>query len=357
MKKFKSILIVSLFISILFGVCAEASVNEEQGNDLPHYKKANFFLQKYNQIQKEDGTTIAYSLNDYYPAKNDHNLIQWDVEDIAALEHTDILKINEKLATNSSFTLEEAKALQNDFSEISNHLVLGYPVLQRTDGSSLTEQDKHLRNIAMKYYNIKEEDLDNGTYQVLWYVIKKETAIHNDGCDYHVDGIIYNVKDGIIPSVTYKYTIKNNFFTVVDNDEENAEFDGSTYEEKIFTEAKSEIYNAEILKTYTNKEYALKGDSQIELTPTEEGFLIEFNYCRYIISPPKEEEIKDNKDENKQIEPKEEDIVYTYQRNAARAPKTGDNDTADAAVALLLIIILFIYLLYIILDIGRKTKK
>lgn len=215
MKNFKKIITSILLTSTMCGslgvqtvaqdveVLETAPAEEEiiiEEPEVIEYKKANFFLQKYNQIQKEDGTTIAYPEDNYYPDKANHDLIQMEVNDIAAFEDNEVIVINKKLQNNEALTKEEVKELENDFKIIEKHLTKGYPVLYRENKSELTEQDKALRSLVLANYNITEEDLDSGLYHVLWYVIKKGAAIGNDGCDYHVDGIIYHINGELPPS-------------------------------------------------------------------------------------------------------------------------------------------------------------
>lgn len=346
MKKF---FICILTLCSLCGFYCFSSSAEEPDEASTAY----FFLHKYNYTRAEDGTTIAYPLNDYLPNTGHHYLIEGQVCNTATGENS--TAINTKLEAGVALTTEEVTQLKESFSDIEEVLGEDYPTPQN---------NAFLKNLVLTNYDVTLADIESGSVQVLWYVIKTGDSIGNDGCPYHVDGEAYNIETGsfVEPITTYKYTVLYNFYSIK-NDE--VTFDGSTEETYGVDAATALKIAASKSKNYKEELYLMKDEdeSTIEIIPTKDGVVVEFNFYREItIELPK----KEDKDEPEQPstdvpEPTEEVSINSATATTEEtspetdkynslttidSPKTCDPAAPSWVIALLVVLIFIIFSFY-----------
>lgn len=323
------------------------------GKEPDETSTAYFFLHKYNYTRDEDGTTIAYPLNDYLPNAEHHYLVEGQVHNIATGESS--TTINEKLEAGVALTTEEVIQLRESFSDIEKALGEGYPTPQN---------NAVLKNLILANYDVTLADIESGSVQVLWYVIKTGDAIGNDGCPYHVDGVVYNIDTNsfVEPITTYKYTVLYNFYSVK-NDE--VTFDGSTEETYGIDAATALKVTAPKNKSYKEELYSLddEGESTIEIVPSEDGVVVEFNFYRKmtIELPEKEDKNKPEQPSTDISEPIEEVSINTATTTAEEpspetskadnlttidSPKTYDPAIPLWVIALLVVLIFIIFSFY-----------
>ena len=314
---------------------------------------AYFFLHKYNYTRDEDGTTIAYPLNDYLPNAEHHYLIEGQVYNTATGESS--TAINTKLEAGVALTTEEIAQLRESFSDIEEALGEGYPTPQN---------NAVLKNLILANYNVTLADIESGSVQVLWYVIKTGNSIGNDGCPYHVDGVVYNIETGsfVEPITTYKYTVLYNFYSVKNNE---VTFDGSTEETYGVDAAAALKVTAPKNKSYKEELYSMKDEdeSTIEIVPTEDGVIVEFNFYREItIELPEKEDKNEPEQPLTDITKSTEEVSINTATTTAEEPspetnKTGNLTTIDSpktydpaiplwVIALLIALIFIIFSFY-----------
>lgn len=131
-----------------------------------HYS-AQFFLRLDSTIQKEDGTT-RYNQVYYTP----HGLMKGSV-----------YEKNVSVPGAEGYITQGIE--KNDLSTLAG--LLG-PV---NDAIRTLPGDKALRKTIQTYFDVTDEELDSGTVGVMWYVVKAG----NDNCPYHVDGVLYRLKE------------------------------------------------------------------------------------------------------------------------------------------------------------------
>lgn len=346
MKKFFICILTLCSLCCLYCFSSFAEESDETST-------AYFFLHKYNYTRDEDGTTIAYPLDDYLPNAEHHYLIEGQVFSTATGESS--IAINTKLEAGIVLTPEEVAQLRESFSDVEEALGEDYPTPQN---------NAVLKNLILANYNVTLADIENGSVQVLWYVIKTGDSIGNDGCPYHVDGVVYNIETGsfVEPITTYKYTVLYNFYSVKSDE---VTFDGSTEETYGVDTTTALKVTAPRNKSYKEELYSMKDEdeSTIEIVPTEDGVIVEFNFYREIVIELPEKENK-NKPEQPSIditEPTEEvstnTTTATTEEPSSETNKTDNLTTIDSpktydpavplwVVALLVVLIFIIFSFY-----------
>lgn len=326
----KKKILLSLLTSLLLCFCCGFWVNAEETST------ASFFLHKFNYAREEDGSTIAYPLDDYLPNLSQHQLIREQIISIATGETTKA--INEKLQAGEKMTEDEVAQLKDSFRAVAASLGESYPTPQN---------NPLLAELILGNYEVTLEEISSGSVQVLWYVVKTDDAIGNDGCGYHVDGVVYNVDSNsfVIPITTYKYIVQYNFY-LKEND--NSILEGSLEEEYGTDTSTAVIINTEREKTYQENLYKMldEDSSSMEIIPTEDGVIIAFNFYR------EEQEEKSSTEEDKDEEeldnsqtPQEEHEENEEQNSsliAINAPQTGDISSAYWFAIFLVALIFFI---------------
>lgn len=131
-----------------------------------HYS-AQFFLRLDSTIQKEDGTT-RYNQVYYTP----HGLMKGSV-----------YEKNVSVPGAEGYITQGIE--KDDLSTLAG--LLG-PV---NDAIRTLPGDKALRKTIQTYFDVTDEELDSGTVGVMWYVVKAG----DDNCPYHVDGVLYRLKE------------------------------------------------------------------------------------------------------------------------------------------------------------------
>lgn len=129
---------------------------------------AQFFLRLDRTIPMEDGTTKYHST--YYTP---HGLMKG--------------RVNQE-----SVTVPDAENLIVDGIEKADLSGLKGNFDAVTAGIVTAPTDETLQKVILDYFQVAQEELDDGTVGVIWYVIKSG----KDPCPYHVDGVLYRVKDG-----------------------------------------------------------------------------------------------------------------------------------------------------------------
>ena len=225
---------------------------------------AQFFLRLDSTIQKEDGTT-RYNQVYYTP----HGLMKGSV-----------YEKNVSVPGAEGYITQGIE--KDDLSTLAG--LLG-PV---NDAIRTLPGDKALRKTIQTYFDVTDEELDNGTVGVMWYVVK----YGKDNCPYHVDGVLYRLKEDekpvpVLPKetsiqVVHEYLQAENGGAPVKVGASDPVTVDTLAEAKIIVGQKVKAADLEKVTTYDgHDDYTYTGHTPDNLTVPAEGTLtVTLKYLR-----------------------------------------------------------------------------
>ena len=228
-----------------------------------HYS-AQFFLRLDSTIQKEDGTT-RYNQVYYTP----HGLMKGSV-----------YEKNVSVPGAEGYITQGIE--KNDLSTLAGLLDTVDDAIRTLPG------DKALRKTIQTYFDVTDEELDNGTVGVMWYVVK----YGKDNCPYHVDGVLYRLKEDdkpvpVLPKetsiqVVHEYWQAENGGTPVKVGASDPVTVDTLAEAKIIVGQKVKAADLEKVTTYDgHDDYTYTGHTPDNLTVPAEGTLtVTLKYLR-----------------------------------------------------------------------------
>lgn len=228
-----------------------------------HYS-AQFFLRLDSTIQKEDGTT-RYNQVYYTP----HGLMKGSV-----------YEKNVSVPGAEGYITQGIE--KNDLSTLAGLLDTVDDAIRTLPG------DKALRKTIQTYFDVTDEELDNGTVGVMWYVVK----YGKDNCPYHVDGVLYRLKEDdkpvpVLPKetsiqVVHEYWQSENSGAPVKVGASDPVTVDTLAEAKIIVGQKVKAADLEKVTTYDgHDDYTYTGHTPDNLTVPAEGTLtVTLKYLR-----------------------------------------------------------------------------